>query len=171
MGRTVLSRLQPASVLPFASCLLLVLLDVLPFPLAGRPDVFLTLAGVVAWSWRRPEWLSTGAAFALGLLHDVLAGLPAGMTALVLVLARGAIMASRATLESVGPALLGLSCIALVAAGCVGRWLIACVWWGHAFPIAPVLAEFGATVIVLPAILVVIGLIDARMAGPAHASS
>ncbi|WGF90108.1 rod shape-determining protein MreD [Marinivivus vitaminiproducens] len=171
MSRTTLSRLQPASVLPFAVCLLLVVIDVMPLPHGGRIGTSLSLAGVLVWSWCRPDWLSAGAAFLLGLLHDVVAGLPLGMTSLVLILARGAVVALRPSLEPAGPALLGLSCLALMAAAEALRWVIANLWWGRLFPIEPVLAELVVTVLLFPTVLGLSVLVDTRLPGASHASS
>ena len=50
---------------------------------------------VVFWTIYRPDLLGYGPAFAIGLLGDLTAGLPLGMTALILVLARYATLAFR----------------------------------------------------------------------------
>jgi len=74
--------------LPLAITLLTVLLAALPFGIAGMsrlmPD--LALIGVYYWTIHRPDLFSTGAAFVVGLLADVLSGGPFGVNTLVLVL-------------------------------------------------------------------------------------
>ncbi|CAK0751130.1 rod shape-determining protein MreD [Azospirillaceae bacterium] len=76
------------SLAPLAVTLMLVLLSVVPLYLPGwqRVAPLLVLMSVYYWTIHRPDLLPPGAVFAVGLLYDLLAGSPLGLTALVLLL-------------------------------------------------------------------------------------
>ena len=78
------------ALLPLATALLAVLVDVLPLFHVGPASVtpLATLCVAFFWSLYRPDLFGAGAAFATGLAHDALAGLPLGLSSLVLLLVR-----------------------------------------------------------------------------------
>ncbi|MEI7608221.1 MAG: rod shape-determining protein MreD [Rhodospirillaceae bacterium] len=75
------------SLAPAAVTLMLILLGMVPLHLPDWDKVVpaMALMSVYYWSIHRPDLLPPSAAFALGLLQDLLAGTPPGITALVLV--------------------------------------------------------------------------------------
>ncbi len=89
MNITLWQRLDQIgrSLAPAAVTLMLVLLGMVPLYLPGWDKVApsMALMSVYYWSIHRPDLLPPSAAFAIGLLQDLLAGTPPGMTALVLV--------------------------------------------------------------------------------------
>ena len=78
------------NVIPAAFGVVLVLLSTVPYyiPGYGPTAADFVLMAVFYWSIHRPDLLSPVTAFLLGLLQDILVGMPPGMNALVLVLMR-----------------------------------------------------------------------------------
>lgn len=77
--------------LPFGLTLFLVLVDAMPTHLPAFTAVApqLPLIGVYYWAIYRPELLPPSVAFALGLVNDIIAGGPIGVSSLVYLLAQG----------------------------------------------------------------------------------
>lgn len=77
--------------LPLALTLFLVLLDATPTRLPGFAAVspMLPLIGVYYWAVFRPDLVGPAAAFALGIVHDIVAGTPLGVTPLIYLLVQG----------------------------------------------------------------------------------
>lgn len=82
------ARLREA--MPLAFALLMVFVDLAPRPAGagGGLAPFLTLGVVYFWSLYRPDLMTYPAVFLIGLVHDVLSGLPLGVSALALLLGR-----------------------------------------------------------------------------------
>lgn len=83
--------------LPLGSTVTLLLINLIPSRIPGFAGVApeLTLMGVYYWSIYRPDLMSPLAAFALGLLHDILSGTPLGVNAAVFVLVQGTTASQR----------------------------------------------------------------------------
>jgi len=147
--------------LPLATAMLAILLDVLWLPGPGLEGVspFTTLGVVYFWSLYRPDLFAPGAAFLVGLVHDALSGLPLGMTSLVLVLVSGLMVAQqRFFLPRPFPVI--WACFTLLALVAIMlRWSIVSLWWGHAFAVAPPLVELLLSITAYP----VIGLLLSRL--------
>ena len=73
---------------PAFSVFALLLINLLPLsvPLLSTASPALALMAVFYWSVNRPDLLTAVTAFLLGLLQDLLMGLPLGVSSLVLVL-------------------------------------------------------------------------------------
>ncbi|MEI8396762.1 MAG: rod shape-determining protein MreD [Rhodospirillaceae bacterium] len=86
------------SLAPAAVTVMLVLLGMVPVYLPGYERVVpsLALMSVYYWAIHRPDLIRPSAAFAIGLLQDILSGTPLGMTALVLVLCHWLVVIQRA---------------------------------------------------------------------------
>lgn len=76
--------------LPFISCILLVLIMVQSFKVENVTNLmpFLTLIAVYQWSVYVPKSMPPIAVFLIGILQDILSGGPLGMTALLLLSVR-----------------------------------------------------------------------------------
>ncbi|WP_430474754.1 rod shape-determining protein MreD [Thalassospira lucentensis] len=74
--------------LPAFSVFILLLINLLPvsIPLLSTASPALSLMAVFYWSVNRPDLLTAVTAFFLGLLQDLLMGLPLGVSSLVLLL-------------------------------------------------------------------------------------
>ena len=157
--------------LPFALALCAVLIDVLPLLGLGPWGLtpFSTLCMVYFWSLYRPELFGAPAAFATGIAYDALAGLPLGLTALILVLARQLVVAQRRFFVA-RTFLVVLSCFLLLAPAVeIARWLLACFWWGRLFPIQPLALSLFLTVALYPVISLLLTRVDAWIPRLVHA--
>ena len=76
---------------PFGITISLVIVSITPIYIPGYPGVvpLLTLTGVYHWAVYKPELLPTYAVFFVGLLQDMLHGLPIGVNATVMLLVYG----------------------------------------------------------------------------------
>ena len=115
---------------PVALTLVLVFISLAPFPVPGYVQVtpMLTLISVYYWSIYRPDLMPLAATFGIGLVQDVLTGAPLGMSALVLLLVQGAVVAQRRFF--LGKTFLVVWwCFMLVApAAAVVSWLLASLY-------------------------------------------
>jgi rod shape-determining protein MreD len=165
-------ELRLRHLVPLATAVLAVMIDVLPLPGPGIEglSLFSTLGVVYFWSLYRPDLFTPGAAFLVGLLHDALTGLPPGATSLVLLLVSGLIVAQqRFFLPRPFPVI--WACFMLLApVAIVLRWAIVSLWWTHAFALPPVLVELSLTVVAYPVISLLLSHVHNRIPGLAHAS-
>jgi rod shape-determining protein MreD len=158
--------------LPLATAVLAVLIDLLPLPSPG-PDsltTLVTLAVVFFWCLHRPDLMPPLAAFAAGLVHDALAGLPLGLTALVLLLARHVVVQHQRLFHAKS-FLVVWFCFALLALAVEAlRWLLACLYWVRLFPPEPVLFELALTIVLYPCVSWLLVRLHAVIPRQAHAS-
>jgi rod shape-determining protein MreD len=88
----------PGRLVPFLTTLLFVFISIVPLNLPGFSVVMpsFALMAVFHWTVYRPELLPLSAVFVVGLLLDILNGTPyVGLSALVFLLARAAVMGQR----------------------------------------------------------------------------
>ncbi len=92
MNQTLSQRLDriARNVVPAALGVFLVLLSATPLYVPGYAPTAanLVMMAVFYWAVHRPDLLSPVTAFMIGVLQDILVGMPPGMNALVLVLVR-----------------------------------------------------------------------------------
>ena len=140
------------ALLPLASAGIAALLDVVPLLGSGAASLtsFSVLCVVFFWSLYRPDLLTPAAAFLVGLLYDGLAGLPLGLTSLLLLTVRQLMVTQqRFFLPRSFPVI--WFCFLLVApAACLARWLLACLWWGELLPARPALFQLALTLALYP---------------------
>jgi rod shape-determining protein MreD len=86
-----------ARTLPIATTVLAAIIAILPVPVPGYAALTpaFTLMAVYHWTIYRPDLLPPIGVFAVGLAQDLLTGAPAGVGALVLLLARAAVLRTR----------------------------------------------------------------------------
>ena len=160
------------ALLPLATAGLAALVDVVPLLGSGAASLtsFSTLCLVFFWSLYRPDLLTPAAAFLVGLIHDGLAGLPLGLTSLLLLLVRQLVVTQqRFFLPRSFPVI--WVCFLLVApAACLARWLLASLWWGELLPGRPALFELALTVALYPPVSWVLSQVHNRIPRLIHAS-
>src|SRR5260221_12194818 len=86
-----------ARLVPVVTLVVAAIATILPVPVpgyAGLTPAF-TLMAVYHWTIYRPDLLPPIGVFAIGLAHDLLTGAPVGVGALVLLLARAAVLRGR----------------------------------------------------------------------------
>lgn len=81
---------QVGAILPFGLTVILVLYSLTPSNLPGFSEIapMYSLVAVYFWTLYRPEQFGYILAFSIGMLEDVLTGMPIGITALTLLLAQ-----------------------------------------------------------------------------------
>jgi len=86
-----------AWLVPTTTTLLATILAILPVPVPGYAALTpaFTLMAVYHWTIYRPDLLPPIGVFAIGLTQDLLSGSPVGVGALVLLLARAAVLRAR----------------------------------------------------------------------------
>ncbi|MBC6439198.1 MAG: rod shape-determining protein MreD [Rhodospirillales bacterium] len=109
--------------------------------------------GVVAvffWTIYRPDLMTYGAAFAIGLVTDVVTGTPLGMTSLVLIVVRRIVLAQRRFFIGKPFHVLwsGFALVMLPAA--LLGWLIASIYLFQGLDILRVLVQALMTVVLFP---------------------
>ena len=114
---------------PVAVSLLLVLLSVVPLGIPGYGVMapLFSLMAVYYWSIHRPDLLPNFAVFGIGLLQDILSGLPLGVLALVFLLVRAVVVSQRRFLLGKSFLLVWWGFALVVAGASFAIWLLVCV--------------------------------------------
>jgi rod shape-determining protein MreD len=113
------------SVAPVAVTVMLVLLGMVPLQLPGYERVVpaLALMSVYYWAIHRPDLLTPSTAFCIGLLQDLLAGTPLGLTALVLVVCHWVVISQRTFFLANSFVLLWVGFAFIAVGAAVLQWL------------------------------------------------
>jgi rod shape-determining protein MreD len=152
---------QLRSLAPFATGILAALIDVIPMIGLGARGVtpFSTLCVVYFWGLYRPDLFTAPAAFLTGLVYDALAGLPLGLTSLVLLLVRHLVVVQQRFFLARSFPVIWCCFVLLAPAAELARWGLACLWWGRWFALRPTAVSLLLTVAMYP----VISLLLSRM--------
>jgi rod shape-determining protein MreD len=137
---------------PAGVTILLLLLTAVPTRLPGFAQVapLLPLMAVFYWAIYRPDLLPAWAAFAIGLLWDILAGTHIGVGALVLLLTQG-VTASQRRFFLAKSFLFAWWVFALLSAAAVGlSWLLMAVLNGKASDPMPAMIGYLLTLGLFP---------------------
>jgi rod shape-determining protein MreD len=157
---------------PLAIAVAAVLLDVLPFLGLGPWGItpFSTLCVVYFWSLYRPDLFGPMAAFSTGIVYDALAGLPLGLTALILLLVRQLVVVQQRFFLARSFPVVWCCFLLLAPAVEIARWLLVSLWWGRLFAPAPVLLSLLLTIALYPLASLVLTRIHNAIPRLAHAS-
>lgn len=139
-------------ILPLALTLFLILLNAVPTRLPGFTQVMplLPLIGVYYWSIFRPELMPPSAAFGLGLLYDIVGGLPLGVSSLIFLAVQG-LTASQRRFFHGKPFRIAWWGFGLVGAGAfILQWVLVSMLLGHALGLRSVMFEFLLTLLIYP---------------------
>jgi len=156
-----------AAIIPFACGVLGVIFANLPvsFTSGLLPPALLALMPLYFWCLVRPDLMPPWAAFALGLLQDLLSGMPPGVWAGSFIAVYAVVDRQRdsfAGLSGLG-AILGFGVAALIANICA--YLLVAFYFQKFPPVTPVLSMLVVTVVLyMPAVLV-LGVIHRRLVG------
>jgi rod shape-determining protein MreD len=145
---------SPKRFLPLLTAVLAVTVDALPLPDAAPDGVapLFTLAVLFYWALYEPALLTPAGTFGLGLLFDLLSGMPPGHSATAFLAARLLLSPGQPSLRA-QPFAVVWFCFALAAAVVEAlRWFLACLWWQHLFDPTPVLDEYLLTLASWPAV-------------------
>ena len=145
-------RLQ--AIVPAATLILFAFFEALPLGLPHGAIVMplFTVIGVFYWSIYRPDLVPALLVFAIGLLHDLLAGGPIGLMALLLVALHALCAAQRRVFVGKSFAV-GWWGFAMVAIG-VGAldWLVASFYYLHLMNPRPLFVQLILTIALYPAL-------------------
>jgi rod shape-determining protein MreD len=125
-----------------------------PFGIPGQAQLqpAWTLACVFFWSLYRPAAMPAFIVFLLGLLLDLSAEAPLGVSALILMLAHGLALRSRRVLVRQGFALVWLVFLGVAAGAAVTEWVLVSLLTWRLLPPWPALFEFLVTAGFYPAL-------------------
>jgi rod shape-determining protein MreD len=137
---------------PFAVAAFAVLIDALPLLGLGPWGLtpFSTLCVVYFWSLYRPDLFSALAAFSTGIVYDALAGLPLGLTALMLLLVRQLVVVQQRFFLARSFPVVWFCFLLLAPAAEIARWLLMSLWSGRLFGLKPVLLSLLLTMALYP---------------------
>jgi rod shape-determining protein MreD len=160
------------ALVPFATALIAVLIDVAPLAGTGPSGLcsFATLCAVYFWSLYRPDLFTPTATFVTGLVYDGLAGLPLGLSSLVLLLVRNLMVVQQRFFLARSFPVVWFCFLLLAPAVEAARWLLSCLWWGHLFAIQPALLELLVTMAFYPLASWLLGRIHNQIPRLIHAS-
>jgi rod shape-determining protein MreD len=159
-----------AGIVPFACGVLGAVFANLPVSFTSDllPPPLLALMPVYFWSLVRPDLMPPWAAFALGLLQDLLSGMPPGVWAASFVASYALIDRQRDTFAGLSgwAAILGFGIVALVANICA--FLLVAFYFMRIPPVTPALGLLVATVALYMPTALVLGGIHRRLVGSAR---
>jgi rod shape-determining protein MreD len=118
------ARLLPVTTTAFAA---LLMLEPVPLPGYAVLTPAFTLMAVYHWTLYRPDLLSPVALFVIGLGDDLLSGDIVGVTPLLLLLSRAAVLRSRRWFIERGFAFVWAGFAVLAAGATLGLWMIQCL--------------------------------------------
>lgn len=128
----------------------------LSMPYAGEFKPFFLLMAVYYWAIYRPTLIPIAYVFALGILMDLLSGLPVGLSALLLVLCKAIVQSQRAFLMGqpyvtvwIGFALISLVHIILL-------WMAISLQAWAFMPITSVIVAAGFSILLFPLISLIL---------------
>lgn len=150
----LINRMSPA----LTTCLC-VFISVVPVHLPGFAAVTpaFALMAVYHWTIYRPDLLPFIAAFAAGLLLDLLNGAPLGISSLVLLLTRGVVLSQRRFFVGRSFPVVWAGFLAAAAIANVFDWAFFSLYYGLLLDIRPALFQAVLTMSCYPAMSYVLG--------------
>lgn len=144
----------PGRLVPFLTTVLFAFFSVIPLNLPGFAVVMpaFALMAVFHWTVYRPDLLPLSAVFVTGLLLDLLNGTPyVGLSALVLLLARAAVMGQRKFFINRNFTIVWLGFLVLATGVFVLSWALVCAAHGGLIDLRPFIFQAVLTIACYPA--------------------
>ncbi|MDE2028982.1 MAG: rod shape-determining protein MreD [Alphaproteobacteria bacterium] len=138
--------------MPFFVSLVMALLSAVAWPLPYLGPVMPPLAFIALFYWaaHRPDLFPVSAAFAIGLLHDIINGLPMGASALLFTGAHQIVLRQRRFFAGHSFSLLWGGFTLAALAMTVAQWTLVCFLRWQIVPLAPVLTQMVLAAIFFP---------------------
>lgn len=138
--------------LPLATTVLAAIIAILPLRVPGYAALTpaFALMAVYHWTIYRPDLLPPIGLFAVGLAQDLLAGAPVGVNALVLLLARAAVLRQRRYFINRNFAFVWSGFTLLAITAMLGAWALHCVMQLNLFGLRTTVFRTVLTVAVFP---------------------
>ncbi len=157
-----------AALVPLFCGLLGVVIANIPISFVGGlvPPPLLGLVPVYFWCLVRPDLMTPAAAFAIGMLEDVMSGSPPGIWTLGFVVAYAVVARQRDSFAGLAgiAAVLGFAAAALAA--CATATLAVALLYAHLPPLGAVVAELAMTVAAYIPGALLISAVHHRLVGP-----
>ena len=157
-----------AALVPFVCGLLGVIFSNLPITLFGGlvPSPLLGFIPVYFWCLVRPDLMTPAAAFAIGVLQDVMSGGPPGIWTLSFVVAYAVIQRQRDAFAGLAgvAAVLGFATAMLIV--CATAYFTTAAYYWHMAPLGPIVGELAISVLFYIPGAFVIGSLHRRLVGP-----
>lgn len=144
----------PGRLVPFLTTVLFAFFSIVPLNLPGFAVVMpaFALMAVFHWTVYRPDLLPWSAVFVTGLLLDLLNGTPyVGLSALVLLLSRAAVMGQRKFFVNRNFTIVWLGFLALAIGVFVLSWALVCAVRGALIDLRPFIFQAVLTIACYPA--------------------
>jgi rod shape-determining protein MreD len=157
-----------ARLLPVATTILAAMVTVLPLRIPGDATLApaFTLMAAYHWTIYRPDLLPPLALFAVGLTEDLLAGGPVGVGALLLLLARAAVLGHRRYFVDRSFPFVWAGFTILAGAAMLGLWALHCALDLRLFGLRNTIFRLVLTVAVFPIASVLLGRAQRALIGP-----
>ncbi len=145
---------QTASLIPLVSGIVLVLLTSTPLYFGHVGDVAprLAVTAVIFWTVYRPDLFGYGSAFVLGLAAELIAGLPLGITALVLVIVRHGVLSRRRYFLRKSFHVVWAEYALVVVAAVAIDWMLGSLYLWTVPGVVPHIIQVLLTVVMFPAV-------------------
>jgi rod shape-determining protein MreD len=157
-----------AALVPLFCGLALVFIANIPISFVGGvvPPPLLGLVPIYFWCLVRPDLMTPAAAFAIGMLEDVMSGAAPGVWTLSFVLSYALVARQRESFAGLGGlgAVLGFAAAAFAAIA--AAYTIVAIYYGTVPPLGPVVAQLAMTVAAYIPVTYVITAIHHRVVGP-----
>jgi rod shape-determining protein MreD len=157
-----------ATLVPFLVGLACVFIANIPISFVGGvvPPPLLGLVPIYFWCLVRPDLMTPAAAFAIGMLEDVMSGAPPGLWTLAFVLSYALVSRQRESFAGMAGlgAILGFAAAAFAAVG--AAYLTISIYYGTTPPLGPVVAQLAMTVAAYIPVTYVVAAIHHRVVGP-----
>ncbi|HVP84013.1 MAG TPA: rod shape-determining protein MreD [Rhizomicrobium sp.] len=159
-----------AGIIPFACGVLGAVLANMPvsFTSGLLPPPLLALMPVYFWSLVRPDLMPPWAAFVLGLLQDLLSGMPPGVWAASFIAAYALVDRQRDSFAGLSgwAAVLGFGIVAFVASLCA--FVLVAFYFRTLPPVTPALGLLIVTVVLYAPVAVILAFFHRRLVGSAR---
>jgi rod shape-determining protein MreD len=141
-----------ARMLPLATTLIAAIVAILPVHAPGYAALTpaFTLMAVYHWTIYRPDLLPPAGLFAIGLAQDLLTGAPVGVNALLLLLARTAVLHNRRFFINRSFPFVWSGFTLLGGAAMLGLWALHCVMQFNLFGLRTTVFRTVLTVAIFP---------------------
>ena len=115
---------------PFGLTVVLLIFGIIPLHIPGLGIIvpWLPLMAVYHWAIYRPELLPAYAVFIIGVLEDILTGLPIGVNALIFLLVYGGVLSQRRFFVGKSFYILWIGFGLVAAAAASTNWLLVSLW-------------------------------------------
>jgi rod shape-determining protein MreD len=157
-----------AALVPFLCGLAFAFVANIPISLTGGdvPPPLLALVPVYFWCLVRPDLMTPAAAFAIGVMEDVLSGGPPGVRTLSFVLTYALVARQRDSFASLSGLAAVLGFASAAAFCCAIAWVTVAVLNWRLPPVSPIVGELAMTVLFYVPTALLVGWLHHRLVGP-----